>query len=221
MTAAGLPRRPASPKSGSARRQVAVAALLGVAPGVATGLFTSAALGALAGWDVTAAAYGGIVWWRVARLDAEQTAEFAVREDPSRRTAELLVLGAAVASLAAVAVVIAGAHGSGASEVVPVLAAVGSVVVSWAVLHTVFLLRYAGMYYHGVDGGIDFNQQQPPRYLDFAYVAFTIGMTFQVSDTQLTDSTIRAAALRQALLSYLFGAFIIAGLINLVAGLTK
>ena len=68
-------------------------------------------------------------------------------------------------------------------------------------------------------GGVDFNQSASPRYLDFAYLAFTIGMTFQVSDTDLQTSAIRATALRHALLSFLFGAIIVATTVNLVAGL--
>ena len=71
------------------------------------------------------------------------------------------------------------------------------------------------------DGGVNFNQDQPPCYLDFAYLAFTIGMTFQVSDTDLESPAIRHTALRHALVSYLLGAVIVAGTINLVAGLTK
>ena len=66
---------------------------------------------------------------------------------------------------------------------------------------------------------MDFNQAAPPRYVDFAYLAFTIGMTFQVSDTDLQTPAIRATALRHALLSYLFGAVIVATTVNLVAGL--
>jgi uncharacterized membrane protein len=54
-----------------------------------------------------------------------------------------------------------------------------SVVLSWAMVHTVFTLNYARLYYRGPDGGVDFNQREPPRYSDFAYLAFTIGMTFQ------------------------------------------
>jgi uncharacterized membrane protein len=60
---------------------------------------------------------------------------------------------------------------------------------------------------------------RPPRYADFAYLAFTVGMTFQVSDTDLQTAALRAAVLRQALLSYLLGAVILATIINLVAGL--
>jgi uncharacterized membrane protein len=96
-----------------------------------------------------------------------------------------------------------------------------SVVISWAVVHTTYMLRYAKLYYTDPPGGIDFNSGDPPRFLDFAYLAFTIGMTFQVSDTPLRTSEIRANAFRHALLSYLFGTVIIAITINLVASLAR
>jgi uncharacterized membrane protein len=67
--------------------------------------------------------------------------------------------------------------------------------------------------------GIDFNQHDDPDYHDFAYLAFTIGMTYQVSDTDLTTRAVRRTALRHALLSYVFGTAIIAVTINVVAGL--
>jgi uncharacterized membrane protein len=70
-------------------------------------------------------------------------------------------------------------------------------------------------------GGIDFNQTEPPRYTDFAYLSFTIGMTYQVSDTNLRTTEIRAAALGQGLLSYVFGTGFIATMINLVVGLSR
>jgi uncharacterized membrane protein len=92
---------------------------------------------------------------------------------------------------------------------------------AWAAIHTVFTTRYARLYYRGTSGGIDFNEKEAPRYSDFAYLAFTIGMTYQVSDTDLKTKEIRATALRQALLSYLFGVVIIAAMINLIAGLGK
>jgi len=79
-------------------------------------------------------------------------------------------------------------------------------------------LRYAGLYYR--DGeGVDFNEDDDPDYRDFAYLALTIGMTFQVSDTDLKTKAIRHTAIRHALLSYLFGAVVIAMVINVVAGL--
>jgi uncharacterized membrane protein len=98
---------------------------------------------------------------------------------------------------------------------------VATVVISWLVVHSVFTLRYAMLYYTGNDGGVNFNQAMPPRYSDFAYLSFTVGMTFQVSDTNLERPAIRATVLRHALLSYLFGAVILATTINLVAGLAS
>ena len=96
-----------------------------------------------------------------------------------------------------------------------------SVFVSWTLVHTLFTLKYARLYYSGTVGGIDFNESEDPQYSDFAYLAFTIGMTFQVSDTDLQTKTIRRTALRHALISFPLGTVIIATSINLVAGLAK
>ena len=89
-------------------------------------------------------------------------------------------------------------------------------------VHTVFTLRYAHEYYRPPVGGIDFkSSDQPPDYRDFAYVAFTVGMTFQVSDTDVQDLIVRRTVLGHALLGYLFGAVIIAITINVVAQLLQ
>jgi uncharacterized membrane protein len=96
-----------------------------------------------------------------------------------------------------------------------------SVALSWLVVHTLFTLKYALQYCTDDARGIDFNQKEPPRYTDFAYLAFTIGMTFQVSDTDLSTHPIRATALRHALLSFLFGSLILAASVNLVATLAS
>jgi uncharacterized membrane protein len=96
-----------------------------------------------------------------------------------------------------------------------------SVVLSWAAVHTVFLLRYASLYHSNGPGGIKFPRTEMPDYGDFAYLALTIGMTYQVSDTQLEDQTIRRTALRHALLSFVFGTGILAMTINVVAGLIR
>jgi uncharacterized membrane protein len=87
-----------------------------------------------------------------------------------------------------------------------------------ACVHAVFTLRYARLYYSG-GGGIAYHNNEAPDYGDFAYVALTIGMTFQVSDTDLTSRQIRRSAIRHALLSYLFGVVIVAMVINVVASL--
>jgi uncharacterized membrane protein len=88
-------------------------------------------------------------------------------------------------------------------------------------VHSLFTLEYARLYYEEPVGGVDFNQQERPTYRDFAYLAFTLGMTYQVSDTSIGSSAVRAVALRHALLSSVFGAVIIAATINLVVGLAN
>jgi uncharacterized membrane protein len=98
--------------------------------------------------------------------------------------------------------------------------AVVSVAVSWLAVNSVFTLRYAHLYYLE-GGGLDFHGEAAPAYADFAYVAFTIGMTFQVSDTEVTSPRIRKTVLRHALLAYVFGIAVIALTINVVAGLLR
>lgn len=171
------------------------------------------------GWVCAAATFLAWTWSAVASMDASDTAGHATGEDPSKRATDVLVLGASVASLGGVGYLLVQA--SAATGVTQGLAAalgVVSVVISWLVVHTLFTLKYAQLYYTS-NGGIDFNQAARPRYFDFAYLAFTIGMTFQVSDTSLTSPAMRATALRHALLSYLFGSFILAATVNLLASL--
>jgi uncharacterized membrane protein len=81
------------------------------------------------------------------------------------------------------------------------------------------VLRYARLYYTPPEGGVEFNSTEPPRFSDFAYLAFTLGMTFQVSDTNLKTNGFRKLALGQSLLSYLFGTVILAATVNLVVSL--
>ncbi len=172
------------------------------------------------GWDAAAITLLAWTWRIIWPLGERDTAAHATREDPSRAASDVLLLGAAVVSLAAVALILVKAKSStGATQDLLALLGVLTVALSWLVVHTVFTLQYARIYYTGRDGGVDFNQPDAPRYSDFAYLAFTLGMTFQVSDTDLKTRAMRATALRHALLSYVFGTVIVATTINLVAGL--
>jgi uncharacterized membrane protein len=206
----------------SARRQVVEALIPGVIAGVAVGLATRPSLGPLAGYDAAALFYVVRVWLYVWPLDGDRTAAIAVREDPMRASADVIVLAAAIASLGAVAVAIVQGHNArGHVQDVEMGIGAGSVVVSWLLVHTIFALKYARLYYGATEGGVKFDGAKRPPYTDFAYLAFTIGMTFQVSDTDFQTSEFRRLALRHALLSYLFGAVILAASINVVAGLAS
>jgi uncharacterized membrane protein len=200
--------------------RVAVAASLGILGGVAVSFFTFWQAATLIGWDVGAIVLVTWIWWAVGGLDAEGCKSHAMREDPSIRLAELIVLSAGVALLAAVGLALVRAgNATGPTKAYLIALGILSVALSWALVHTVFTLRYARIYYADPEGGVDFNEEDPPTYPDFAYLALTIGMTFQVSDTDLTTKTIRRVALSHALLSYLYGAVIVALVINVVASL--
>jgi uncharacterized membrane protein len=130
---------------------------------------------------------------------------------------EIMLMVAALAALADVVYVLATSRGLPVpAATVHALGALISVALSWAVIHTLFTLRYARLY-HLRRRGINFNSATLPSYLDFAYVAFTVGMAYQVSDTAVSDRRIRREVLRHALLSYLFGTVVLAAAINLVA----
>jgi uncharacterized membrane protein len=200
--------------------RTAVAGATGLVVGTILAFQVAWEAAVLAGWVVAATVNLVWTWRRIVGLDAREAKEHAGAEDPSRRLSEGLVIVAGVALLAAVGLLLARAGASqGGTKAYLICVGVLSVIASWATIHTVFTLRYARAYYRGGDGGIDFNEPSPPTYLDFAYLSFTIGMTFQVSDTNLTDKGIRHTALGHALLSFLFGAVIIALSINVVASL--
>lgn len=173
----------------------------------------------LVGWSTAALL---IVAWTallVARSDSEATARLATTEDDSRAAAHVLLLASAVASLVAIGVaLVKAAQAKGASEAAMTGLAVLTVVLSWAVVQSVYTLRYANIFY-SEGGGVDFNGDDRPDYYDFAYLALTLGMTYQVSDTDLTTKSMRRAAILHGLLSYMFGAVVIAMAINVVAGL--
>jgi uncharacterized membrane protein len=198
--------------------RLGVAVLIGVVAALAVST-VAGRYAPVAAWIGTATSYLVWTWIVVGRMDAGQTRSHATREDPSQSVTDTILLLASVASLAGVGYLLLAesAHGHDAESAAAV--GIGSVVAAWLIVHTVFTLRYARLYYLDRAGGIDFNQDEPPCYIDFAYLAFTLGMTYQVSDTDLQTRDIRATALRQALLSYLLGAVILATTINLIAGL--
>jgi uncharacterized membrane protein len=212
----GLPR--AFGRDGPVLVRVGTAAVVGVAAAVAVGVTVGWPYAPAAGWIVTAIVYLASTWGLIAHMTAQQTRDHACRlheQDATRGWSHAIMLLASLASLAGVGYLLA--SGGLLAAAVGIL----SVAASWFAVHTVFTLRYARLYYEGEGKGIDFHQEgdDKPTYSDFAYVAFTVGMTYQVSDTDLRAREIRTTALSQAMLSFLLGAIILAITINLVAGL--
>ena len=99
---------------------------------------------------------------------------------------------------------------------------------SWLVTHAVFALRYAHEFYTDssagagggqVDGGLEFPGEARPDYWDFGYFSLVLGMTFQVSDVQITSRKFRRLASVHGLIGFLFNTVIIALTVNVAAGL--
>ena len=205
---------------GFAIRRVLSGLGLGLVGGAVAAVFLPWQAAALLGWSVAACLYLIRVWLRVLPMTPAESSQHALQEDPSLALADSVVVVAAMADLAAVGLILVkAANASGGMKAFLLGVGVVSVVLAWGAVHTMFALRYVRLYYSGSDGGIDFNEETPPDYSDFAYLAFTIGMTFQVSDTDLTSKAVRRTALRHALISYLFGAVIVGLIINVVASL--
>jgi len=204
---------------GLAARRVAVCGAAGLVTFGAAVAFLPWQVSSLLGWNVAALSWMGWVWRALIGKDSAATGHLARSEDSSRTAADAILVCASVASLLGVAFALLKAAGeSGTAHALETAVAALTVVCSWAAVHTLFTLRYARLYY-AEDGGIDFHDGRTPDFTDFAYVAFTLGMTYQVSDTELTSKPIRMTALRHALLSYLFGTVVVAMTINVVAGL--
>jgi uncharacterized membrane protein len=204
----------------SAKRTVVSLGAGLVAGGVLAAAWTPELL-PLVTWTVATAVILAWVWWISWPRDAVGTEILAEGEMHTRSTDAWLLL-AAVASLGVVAVALVRSSGrQDAVSVASVLLGVVSVMLSWALVNTVFAFKYARLYYLDEPDleGIDFNQDGPPRYSDFAYMAFTIGMTYGVTDTEPTCTAVRRVVLGHALMSYLFGTGVLAVAVNLVTNL--
>jgi uncharacterized membrane protein len=186
----------------------------------------------LAGWIAGAVLYVGWTWAVIVRMDWDRTRKHATREDPTHFATLIFVVIASVASLVAVTCLLRAPKNSGFNPVEVGTIGVASVAAAWVAVHTAFALHYARLYYCGTTdrpqpgshtdpGGVDFNQDKKPSYTDFAYVSFTIGMAYAVSDTALKSHSFRMVALWHALVSYVLGAVILAATINLVSGLGR
>jgi len=199
-----------------------IALVMGIIAGIVCALTGSLRFIPLVGWDATVLVYVLWVWLGVWRMSADETKSHAVMENPGRTLTDTVLLLASIASIGAVVVLLVDASNSaGLTKATDIGLGLASIVLSWILVHTTYLLKYASLYYGQPEGGVEFNDKEKPRYQDFAYLAFTLGMTFQVSDTDLVTKEVRVTALKHALLSYVFGTVIIATTINTLASLSQ
>jgi uncharacterized membrane protein len=206
--------------------------VLGVVAGVVVFFVARGSLrlwsAAIAGWNAFAAMILALDWLIIWTTPQRKIRERAQQEDLSRLLIFIFVVVAACAALFAVGFLIR-AHKDqiGGHLVIHLLLTLSTVISSWALLHTVYSLRYAHAYYGDSDepgvhphaGGLLFPGDRPPNYFDFAYFSFVVGMTCQVSDVQITSRRMRRITLIHSILSFGFNTLILALLINTVSGL--
>jgi uncharacterized membrane protein len=169
-------------------------------------------------------------WVIILSSHPREVRKIAKLQDSSRTFLFLFIIAASVASLGAILFLLKATKGlSDADKIGHIFLAITAVLISWWLLHTIFTLRYAHLYYStGIDegapkstGGLDFPGKEDPDYMDFVYFSFVIGMTFQVSDVVITSRRVRRIALTHALLSFAFNTTIVALSINVISGLVS
>lgn len=204
----------------SARRRVNTCLAVGLAVGLVVAFLSPWEFALTSGWDAMAVVLLVWTWHEIWPADAQATSRWAANEDNSHGPALVVMTTASSVSLVGMAFGLAKSrHVHQPWAALLTVSSVLNVVLAWFVVHTMYTLRYAHLYYRDPEGGIDFNTDESPDYHDFAYFAFTVGMSFAVSDTNVQGSKVRRTVTRHALVSYLFGAIIVGTTINVMAGL--
>jgi uncharacterized membrane protein len=173
----------------------------------------------LTAWDVSIALYLGLAFQMMARSDVDRIRARAALQDEGRFTILTLTVGAALASLAAIFAELSTSATGGTRQPGHVILATLTILLSWALIHTIFALHYTHEYYDDTGGqGMAFpGGEAHPDYWDFVHFAFVIGMTSQVSDVAITSKEIRRTATVHGIISFMFNAALLALTVNIAA----
>lgn len=199
---------------------IGIAAILGVAAGALVGATAGWQYAPAAGWIATAIFY--LIWMRTSlgNMTASVIESIVQQRHPARRPADTIIIMASIASLGGVAYLLVAGTAKGPDATVAAVIGFLSVIASWLVVQAVYTLRYAILFYTEPVGGIDFNQEEKPAFSDFAYLAFTIAVTYGVTDTAVKDRVIRRSVLQHSMVSYLFGTVILAITVQVITTLS-
>lgn len=176
-------------------------------------------------WDFFSFCILVMAWVRIVSANPRNARASARLQDSSYTAIFVFVIFSACASLLALGILLGSSAKdlSGSRLAGHILLSVATVACSWTLVHTMFALRYAHLFYNksasARGSGLDFPEEKEPDYLDFAYFSFVIGMTFQVSDVQITSRAIRRLALVHGIVSFAFNMVILALTVNIISGL--
>ena len=176
------------------------------------------------GWNTFSLCMIVMSWISFFITNSKQIREQARVQDPSRTIIFIIIIISTLISFLAVLLLIISKDKSDNASSWRIAIAISGMLFSWFLIHTIFTLRYAHLYYGDHEtkpnthaGGLEFPDDSKPEYLDFAYYSFVLGMTFQVSDVQITSKRLRSLAMLHGLLSFVFNTIMIALTINLIA----
>ncbi len=193
------------------------ATMLALGTGLALVLDPASAL--LAGFDGGALVFLALLLRRFDRETAERMRRRAADNEPDHHSLVAISLVIVAVVLTAVWVELAGRGGRDHGGVA---LALGTLALAWLFTNCLFALHYAHIWYLGGDGadrgGLTFpGKDETPDYWDFAYFAFVLGMTFQVSDVVITSKRMRRLALFHAMVAFVFNIAVVALSVSLVA----
>jgi uncharacterized membrane protein len=179
-------------------------------------------------WDVLCITMLAFSWVLFARTNEDELSSVVEAQDDGLKAIFTIVLVAVCFSFLGAILLLGGEKAEGGNKILQALVSLSPVILSWTLLHTIFTMRYAHLYHDKnqlktgtTAGGVEFPGKDKPDYLDFAYFSFVIGMTFQVSDVQISSRVIRRFVLFHSIISFVFNTIIVALTINAIAGLTK
>lgn len=182
----------------------------------------------ICGWGVFALLFIITSWIIFFTRSVNQIKKFARKDDGSRVFVILSTIFTAFAAMVTVLLLVIDSGADAKKELSLVGICFASVLLSWAMVHTILTFHYAHIYYDDDEegkevqrGGLEFPEEKKPDYLDFAYFSFVVGMTFQVSDVQVTDKKLRRMVLVHGLVAFALNTFVVALTINFIAGLSK
>jgi len=178
------------------------------------------------GWDIFCCCLLIFYWISFFTTPQPHIPKQAADDDPSHVIIFVIVLLCSAASMLAVILLLTAKEENNAEKALYVPLALVGMIFSWLAVHTLFTARYAHLYYGrkkadalSYKGGLEFPGDNKPDFLDFAYFSFVLGMTFQVSDIQISSKKLRRLALLHGLISFAYNTIIVALTINILAGL--
>ncbi|PDH95376.1 hypothetical protein AO467_04565 [Oenococcus oeni] len=175
----------------------------------------------LIAWDSGALILIALIYLAFQPDDGQHTKQITLKEGVRYPILDILIIVACLASLVIGIIIFTYSKGNP----IEIIFCIVSIFCSWNLIHILYTVHYSEMYYKKnigkKEGGVDFNNKELPNFWDFIYLPYTIGMTYQVSDTNFSTTEFRKVALGQTLISFLFSTVLISTMVNSLASIMR